>query len=233
MPAPLPSIHSVVRQGREAQRRSHLWREASTPPRAIAWACARSACCCRDGAPELPATTKPAHRTGQVDRRSRKSADRPRHGESHLGRTFRQRHRRHAQRFRPHGSAADASGVAGLSGQRIRGGRVQRQADTPPDSQQQHIPAVFRRASRSRRARRSPCGERIPANRLLWRFNRQRLEAEEIRDAMLSVSGQLNPKAGGPSVMVPIDKGLVNQLYKPSQWVPAKDPPNTAAAAFI
>jgi hypothetical protein len=24
--------------------------------------------------------------------------------------------------------------------------------------------------------------------------------------------------------MVPIDKGLVNQLYKPSQWAPAKDP---------
>ena len=41
---------------------------------------------------------------------------------------------------------------------------------------------------------------------------------------MLAVSGQLNPKAGGPSVMVPIDKGLVNPLYKPSQWVPAKDP---------
>ena len=41
---------------------------------------------------------------------------------------------------------------------------------------------------------------------------------------MLAVSGQLNPKAGGPSVMVPIDKGLVNALYKPSQWAPAKDP---------
>ena len=66
--------------------------------------------------------------------------------------------------------------------------------------------------------------EKDSDNKLLWRFNRQRLEAEEIRDAILAVSGQLNPKAGGPSVMVPIDKGLVNQLYKPSQWVPAKDP---------
>jgi hypothetical protein len=63
-----------------------------------------------------------------------------------------------------------------------------------------------------------------PENRLLWKFNRQRLEAEEIRDAMLAVSGQLNPKAGGPSIMIPIDKGLVNALYKPSQWQPAKDP---------
>jgi len=65
--------------------------------------------------------------------------------------------------------------------------------------------------------------EKDPENKLLWRFNRRRLEAEEIRDEILSVSGQLNLKAGGPSVMVPIDKGLVNQLYKPSQWAPPKD----------
>src|SRR4030095_3497643 len=62
-----------------------------------------------------------------------------------------------------------------------------------------------------------------PENKLLWRFNRKRLQAEEIRDAVLAVSGELNQKAGGPSVMIPIDKGLVNTLYKPSQWVPAKD----------
>ncbi len=66
--------------------------------------------------------------------------------------------------------------------------------------------------------------EKDPGNKWLWRFNRRRLEAEEMRDAILAVSGQLNPKAGGPSVMVPIDKGLVAQLYKPSQWIPAKDP---------
>ena len=46
-------------------------------------------------------------------------------------------------------------------------------------------------------------------NTLLWQFNRRRLEAEEIRDAMLAVAGRLNPKAGGPSVMVPIDPELV------------------------
>jgi Protein of unknown function (DUF1553)/Protein of unknown function (DUF1549) len=63
-----------------------------------------------------------------------------------------------------------------------------------------------------------------PENRLLWRFSRQRLEAEEIRDAMLAVSGQLNAKAGGPSVIVPIDPDLVQALYKPSQWAVAKDP---------
>jgi len=62
-----------------------------------------------------------------------------------------------------------------------------------------------------------------PENKLLWRFNRQRLEAEQIRDAILAVAGTLNPKQGKPSVMVPIDQGLINLLYKPSQWQPAKD----------
>jgi hypothetical protein len=62
-----------------------------------------------------------------------------------------------------------------------------------------------------------------PENKWLWRYSRRRLEAEQIRDAMMSVSGTLNLKQGGPSVMVPIDKGLVNSLYKPSQWQPPKD----------
>ncbi|MEM1068183.1 MAG: DUF1553 domain-containing protein [Planctomycetota bacterium] len=35
-------------------------------------------------------------------------------------------------------------------------------------------------------------------NQYLWRMNRRRLTAEEIRDSILSVSGQLNPKMGGP-----------------------------------
>jgi len=35
-------------------------------------------------------------------------------------------------------------------------------------------------------------------NRLLWRQNPRRLEAEAIRDAVLHVSGKLNPERGGP-----------------------------------
>ena len=35
-------------------------------------------------------------------------------------------------------------------------------------------------------------------NRLLWRFAPRRLEAEAVRDAMLAISGQLNPQVGGP-----------------------------------
>ena len=65
--------------------------------------------------------------------------------------------------------------------------------------------------------------EKDPDNKLLWKFSRRRLEAEEIRDGMLSVAGRLNPKEGGPSVIVPVDKELVNLLYKPSQWAVTPD----------
>ena len=63
-----------------------------------------------------------------------------------------------------------------------------------------------------------------PENRTLWHFARRRLSAEEIRDAMLAASGRLNLKAGGPSVMVPVDPELTRLLYKPSQWQAAASP---------
>ncbi|MDB5337882.1 MAG: Planctomycete cytochrome [Planctomycetaceae bacterium] len=37
-------------------------------------------------------------------------------------------------------------------------------------------------------------------NRLLWKFNRQRLDLEALRDALLSTSGRLDLKLGGPSI---------------------------------
>jgi hypothetical protein len=45
-------------------------------------------------------------------------------------------------------------------------------------------------------------------NRLLWRFPRQRLEGEVIRDSSLFVSGLLNGKMGGPSVMPELPDGM-------------------------
>jgi hypothetical protein len=43
-----------------------------------------------------------------------------------------------------------------------------------------------------------------PENRLLWRQNRRRLEAEAIRDAILSVSGDLDPSMGGEHPFPPV-----------------------------
>lgn len=62
-----------------------------------------------------------------------------------------------------------------------------------------------------------------PDNRLLWHFNRRRLTAEEIRDTMLAASGRLNNRIGGASVMTPVDPELIQLLYKPSQWVVARN----------
>jgi hypothetical protein len=69
-----------------------------------------------------------------------------------------------------------------------------------------------------------PARKRLdPEDRLLSRFPRRRLSAEELRDAMLTVAGKLNLKAGGPSVMVPVEPDLVNLLYDPAQWVVTPD----------
>ena len=62
--------------------------------------------------------------------------------------------------------------------------------------------ATYRQA-----ARRNPpelaAAERVdPENRLLWKRTVARLDAEEIRDAMLAASGELEPAIGGPSVRV-------------------------------
>jgi len=39
-----------------------------------------------------------------------------------------------------------------------------------------------------------------PGNRLLWRMNRRRLDAESLLDAMSSINGRLNPEIGGSTI---------------------------------
>jgi len=50
-----------------------------------------------------------------------------------------------------------------------------------------------------------------PQNKLLWRYNRHRLEGEAIRDSILEVSGRLNLKMGGPGVFPPLPPGVVTR----------------------
>jgi len=45
-----------------------------------------------------------------------------------------------------------------------------------------------------------------PDNKLLWRYPIRRLDAEQLRDAQLFVSGKLNPKAGGAPVPIMTDE---------------------------
>jgi len=47
-----------------------------------------------------------------------------------------------------------------------------------------------------------------PEDKLVWRYNRHRLEGEVIRDAMLQASGRLNLKMGGRGVFPPLPEGV-------------------------
>lgn len=82
------------------------------------------------------------------------------------------------------------------------------------------LSSTYRQSSRSEFA--AVAHSKDPDNRLLWHVPRRRLSAEELRDAMLQISGRLNATTGGPSIMPPVDPSFVQLLYKPSQWkVPA------------
>jgi len=48
-----------------------------------------------------------------------------------------------------------------------------------------------------------------PENRLLWRFPLRRMEAEEVRDSLLFVAGELDPTMGGPET--PHEQGLTSR----------------------
>jgi len=61
-----------------------------------------------------------------------------------------------------------------------------------------------------------------PDNKLLWRYDRHRLEGEAIRDSMLLASGKLNTKMGGPGIHPPLPPGAVPAKY--GGWTPEKDP---------
>lgn len=64
--------------------------------------------------------------------------------------------------------------------------------------------------------------ERDPRNRLLARGPRFRADAEVVRDIALSASGLLTNKLGGPSVIPPVPKNVLDYNYTyPGYWTPA------------
>ncbi len=56
-----------------------------------------------------------------------------------------------------------------------------------------------------------------PENRLYWRMNHKRLEAEMIRDAALLVSGTLNPQLGGRPVKLPLEPEVYDLIFTESE----------------
>lgn len=65
--------------------------------------------------------------------------------------------------------------------------------------------ATYRQSSRQR----AELADRDPENRLLWRQNRFRVEAEIVRDLALAASGLLERRMGGPGVQPPLPTGLM------------------------
>ena len=65
-------------------------------------------------------------------------------------------------------------------------------------------------------------------------MNRRRLDAEGVRDAMLAVSGELNPKAGGPGVLAPLEKEVEDLIFTEAEvvdlWPETATPPSTSGA---
>jgi hypothetical protein len=59
-------------------------------------------------------------------------------------------------------------------------------------------------------------------------MNRQRLDAEEIRDAVLAVSGELTEQLGGPSIKVPLEPEVYDTIfteYEPDNLWPVHPDP--------
>jgi hypothetical protein len=87
--------------------------------------------------------------------------------------------------------------------------------------------AAYRQASNSQSAVGNP-ESKDPENKLLWRQNRKRLEAEAIRDAVLAAAGSLNREAGGPSVRIPLEPEVYDLIFTEAEpdhlWPVTPDP---------
>ena len=85
------------------------------------------------------------------------------------------------------------------------------------------VPATFDQSQSSR----APV--RDPDNRLLWRMNRQRLDAEALRDSILAVSGELRESHGGPALVLEAVENtgdLVQQGVNPPNYAHRKSRPS-------
>jgi hypothetical protein len=66
-----------------------------------------------------------------------------------------------------------------------------------------------------------------PVDQLFWRFPVKRMEAEIVRDAVLTASGDLNPAAGGPAFFPPVPKSIVAAAPIRGTWNVTTDEPST------
>jgi hypothetical protein len=86
-----------------------------------------------------------------------------------------------------------------------------------------HRLMVTSAAYRQRSDHRAEAAKVDGENRLLWRMNRTRIDAEALRDAMLSVAGKLDLTMGGPSVQMFWFKNDHSPIYDYARFDPDSD----------
>ena len=91
------------------------------------------------------------------------------------------------------------------------------------------LSAAYKQTSKSTPA----LQEKDPANRLLARGPHFRLTAEEIRDQALTVSGLLNPKLHGPSIMPYQPANIWQSVWNGATWKKADDGNQYRRAIYV
>jgi len=73
-----------------------------------------------------------------------------------------------------------------------------------------------------------------PNNDLMWRYDMRRLSAEEIRDSILNLTGQLNLKMGGPSIYTEVPKDVLATASRPdAAWGRSSDEDRNRRSVYI
>ena len=156
---------------------------------------------------EIPKTSHRApHRARELACIAGESAHRARDGKSHLAVPHGQRPGAHSQRLRRRWATSRSTAACSTGWRRnswTQGWSVKaidRLIVTSSAYQQSSGPDVAK-------------AKIDPDNRLFWRMNRKRFDAEMIRDAALSVAGTLIPQLGGRPVRIPIEPEVYDLIF--------------------
>ena len=73
-----------------------------------------------------------------------------------------------------------------------------------------------------------------PKGALLWRWRQRRIEAEVVRDSILAVSGQLNPRMGGPGFYPTLPRAVLEGQSRPGEnWGKSDDREQSRRSIYI
>jgi hypothetical protein len=90
--------------------------------------------------------------------------------------------------------------------------------------------ATYRQSSRHPNQKEFAAAD--PTNRLLWRMNWQRLDAEVLRDSILAVSGRINTAPGGPPVIFDVPEDVA-QGFEFFKWFPSSDEDQRRRSVYL